>query len=98
MSKITFKIYLAGLSSRNKELIATFQEVCSGKLIPHQYQIDVIDILKNSVEAEAKKILATPTIIRERPSPEKRIIGDFRENTKAVQALEFLIEDLNNQK
>ena len=56
-----------------------------------------MDILEHPSEADRKKILATPTIIRERPFPEKRIIGDFRENSKSVQALDFLIEDLNNQ-
>ena len=92
MTRILFKIYVAGLSTRNKDLIATFREVCSGRL-DEQYQVQIIDILKNPAEAESKKILATPTIIREKPYPEKRIIGDFRETSKSQQALDFLIED-----
>jgi circadian clock protein KaiB len=96
MSKIIFKIYVAGLNVRNQELITTFSSVCSEKLKPPQYQVDVIDILKTPFEAEIKKVLATPTIIRERPYPEKRIIGDFRENTKAELALNFLTDDIFN--
>ena len=95
MTRILFKIYVAGLSSRNKDLIASFREVCSVKL-GQQHQVQVIDILKNSAEADARKILATATIIREKPLPEKRIIGDFRENSKSQQALDFLTDDLSN--
>jgi len=98
MSKVKFKIFIAGLNSRNRELISNFREVCATNLVSHQHQIEVIDILKNMEATEAKKILATPTIIREKPLPEKRIIGDFRENSKAIKALNFLIEDLPNQK
>lgn len=98
MSKLVFKIFVAGSNSRNKELVSSFRKICSDKLVKRQHQIDVIDILKDSKEAEAKKILATPTIIREKPTPERRIIGDFRENSKAVKVLNFLIEDLSNQK
>jgi circadian clock protein KaiB len=79
-------------------MISAFQEVCSGKLVKHKHQIEVVDILKNSAEAELRKILATPTIIREKPSPEKRVIGDFKEPGNAIKALDFLIEDLSNQK
>lgn len=98
MSRILFKIYLAGLTPRNKMLVSTFREICSKRLEQPQHQVLIIDILKNPTEAEAKKILATPTIIREKPYPEKRVIGDFRDSDKAEQALNFLIEDLNNQK
>jgi circadian clock protein KaiB len=96
MSNIVFKIFVAGLSPRNKQLISAFQEVCSDKL-KHKHQIEIIDILKNSREAEVQRVLATPTIVRQKPSPEKRIIGDFREASKAEKALDFLIDDLSKQ-
>jgi circadian clock protein KaiB len=98
MTKIVFKIFVAGLNPRNKQLISTFEEVCSGKLFKHKHQLEVVDILKNPSEAESKKILATPTVIREKPLPEKRIIGDFKEISSAIKALDFLVEDLSNQK
>src|SRR6478672_378141 len=98
MSKIVFKIYIAGNNARNRELISSYKEVCATKLTQNQFQIEVVDILKHPTEAEKNKILATPTIIRCKPQPEKRTIGDFRENSKAVMALNFLTEDLYNLK
>ena len=95
MTMFVFKIFVAGLSPRNKDLIASFRETCSTRL-GEKYQIQVIDILKDPAKADEKKILATPTIIREKPMPEKRIIGDFRENSQSQQALNFLTEDISN--
>lgn len=97
MSKLFFRIYIAGLSARNNECIASFRKACATALPAGGYQIDVIDIVKYPAEAEANKILATPTITREKPVPQKRTIGDFMENSKAVLALNFLIEDLTNE-
>lgn len=95
MSKIIFKIYVAGLSSRNEQLISLYNQVCSEKLKSKIYQVEVIDILADPIEAERKKILATPTVIRERPGPEKRAIGDLKDHSNALVAFEFLTNDLN---
>jgi circadian clock protein KaiB len=93
MTLLVFKIFIAGLTTRNKDLIASFREACANKL-GEGYQIQVVDILKSPIVADEKKILATPTIIREAPFPERRIIGDFRESSQSQQALRFLTEDV----
>lgn len=98
MSKLQFKIYIAGLNPRNKELVATFNRACAARLPNNHYRVDVVDITKHTAEAEKNKILATPTVIREKPMPQKRTIGEFKEITKAMLALEFLIEDVINPK
>lgn len=96
MSKLFFKIYIAGASARNQDCIASFRKACATTLPDGLYRIDVIDISSHPAEAEANKILATPTITREKPAPQRRTIGDFIENSKAVMALNFLTEDVTN--
>lgn len=97
MSKLIFTIYIAGLNTRNKECIASFRKACMAALPAGCFEINVVDITKFPGEAEANKILATPTILREKPLPQRRTIGDFMESNKAVLALNFLTEDLTNQ-
>ena len=97
MTKLVFKIYIAGLNTRNKESVASFRKACATALPAGSYQIDVVDIVRYPGEAEANKILATPTIAREKPTPQRRTIGDFIENSRATMALNFLIEDVTNQ-
>jgi hypothetical protein len=60
MSKLLFKIYVAGLNTRNKELIASFQRACATTLTSGNYQIEVVDIIKHPGEAEAKKNTGYP--------------------------------------
>jgi len=98
MSKLVFKIYIAGTGTRNKACIASFQKACATALPAGVYQINVIDIVQQPSEAEANKILATPTITREKPAPPRRTIGDFMESSKAAQALHFLTEDVTNDR
>jgi circadian clock protein KaiB len=93
MRKIILKIYIAGFCKRNADTITTCREACEETLEQYPYELTVIDILEQPSIAEKKKILATPTIIRESPSPEKRIIGELRDIEKAKKAILFLIED-----
>ncbi len=98
MSRLAFKIYVAGINPRNKHLISMFEKVCMEKITNYAYDIEVIDILKNPEKTETMKILAVPTIVREKPGPEKRIIGELADKNKAEQALHFLLNDLINYK
>lgn len=92
MSKIIFRIYIAGPPARNAPAINSFKEVCEQELVQGSFDIQVFNILKDPLVAEKNKILAVPTIIKERPDPEKRVIGDTREPVNALRALKFLME------
>jgi circadian clock protein KaiB len=94
MSKIEFGIYVAGPVARNLPVINAFKEVCAQNLATGSYEIMVVDATKNPLSAEQKKIMALPTIIRQKPLPERRIIGDTRLPEKALSAFEFLMEEL----
>lgn len=98
MGKIIFKIYIAGLCKRNSDTITTFRQACTETLAGQAFDVMVIDIIEHPSAAEKKKILATPTIIRETPAPEKRIIGELREAEKAKKAIIFLTEDFKPQR
>lgn len=94
MTKIVFQIYLAGSSSYNRQFLQLFEEACKLQLKEGAYEIQVIDILKKPDWAERHKILATPTISRLLPTPEKRIIGKLNEE-QALKAVLFFTEDLS---
>ena len=97
MAKLCFQIFVAGKSHRNDQLVYFFTEACQSYLSEGIYEINVIDLIRNPPLAEQHKILATPTITRIHPSPEKRVIGNFSYE-EAARALTFLIEDLNKTK
>ena len=97
MPKISFQIFIAGKTNRNDDLVRNYQQACENNLAPNSFQLTVIDLARNQPLAEKHKILATPTIIRTSPLPQKRVIGSLN-GDGADKALKFLLEDLNHTK
>ena len=56
--------------------MANLQAFCHREL-PQQSIIEIVDINQSPEVAEAEKILITPTLIKEFPLPQERIIGDI---------------------
>lgn len=74
--KYILKLYVSGDTPRTRRAIANLQAFCKREL-PQQSIIEIIDIIKVPEVAEAKKILITPTLVKEFPLPQERIIGDL---------------------
>lgn len=49
--------------------------------------VDIVDVLKQPDEAENEKILATPTLIRQVPGPQRRLVGDLGEPARVIELL-----------
>ena len=82
MSKIFLKLYVSGDSLRSRRAISNLQTFCDRELA-QKSQIEIIDVAKFPEIAEAEKILITPTLVRELPLPQERIIGDLS-NTEVL--------------
>lgn len=50
-------------------------------------ELEIIDVLEQPDKAEADKILATPTLIRQTPGPPRRLVGDLAETERIIQLL-----------
>lgn len=94
MTTVVFHLYMAGATSYSKQIMQLYDEACKECFIKCRYRIEIIDILKKPELAEKYKVLATPTISRIDPAPEKRIIGKVN-STQAIDAIRFLTEDLS---
>lgn len=88
MSNFIFDIYIAGQTARAKRAIKNFHDICES-VISGDYTLSIIDVLEQPDKAEKDKILATPTLIRKKPGPPRRIIGDLANRDKVIQALEI---------
>ena len=51
------------------------------------YTLKIIDITKNPEQAESNQILATPTLVRIRPQPLKRIVGDLTDLERIIKII-----------
>jgi circadian clock protein KaiB len=53
------------------------------------YSIEVVDILKDPQRAESEKILATPMLVRKKPPPVRRILGDLSDTERVLRGLDL---------
>lgn len=92
MSKVEFEIFVTGPQHRYTNSIEVFRKICISTLGETGFEIRVIDVTRDPEYTELKKILAVPTIIRLKPSPEKRVLGDTRSEEKARLAFQVLMD------
>lgn len=77
VEKIVLHLYVAGRTPRAERAIATLRRICERELADYTCDLQIVDVLADPQQAEARKILATPTLIKEHPAPARRIIGDL---------------------
>jgi circadian clock protein KaiB len=86
MRKYLIKLYVAGQTMRSQRAVADLRRICEDKL-KGEYDLMVFDVLERPQLAEDEKILATPTVVKELPTPMRRIIGDLSDAEKVLMGL-----------
>ncbi|MGB0910768.1 MAG: circadian clock KaiB family protein [Nitrospirales bacterium] len=61
-----------------------FEEQLEGR-----YTLEVIDTFKDPHLAEADKIVATPTLIKEIPAPLRKVIGNLSNTEKVLMGIDL---------
>jgi len=82
------KLYIAGLSPKSAVAIANLNKICEEHL-PGRYHLDVIDLYQQPQRAEGEQIIAIPTLIKQRPPPLRRIIGDLSNTERVLVGLDI---------
>lgn len=86
----TLKLYIAGNSTRSERAIEHIKHI-QAKWASLPLEIHVIDVLQDPAAAEAAHIIATPTLVREHPLPERRIIGDLSDVDMVLRVLNIRV-------
>jgi circadian clock protein KaiB len=84
----TLKLYVAGQSPRSLAAFANLKKICTEHL-PGKYSIEVIDLLEHPQLAAGDQIVAIPTLIRQLPTPIRKIIGDLSNTDRVLVGLDL---------
>ena len=79
-----------GHTRGSQRAIENLRRICEEEY-PGEFELKVVDILRNPKLAEDEKILAVPTLIKELPLPLRRVIGDFSDKEKVLVGLDLLV-------
>jgi circadian clock protein KaiB len=84
----TLRLYVAGQTPKSIAAIANLKKICE-QYLTKDYEIEIIDLMKNPALAQRHQIVAIPTLIRQLPEPLKRIIGDLSNHEKVLVGLDI---------
>jgi circadian clock protein KaiB len=82
----SFRLYVAGRTARSQAAVSNLRFLCESHL-PSRYEIEVVDAIERPDLADEARILATPTVVRLRPAPQLRVVGDLSDHHRAADAL-----------
>ena len=82
------RLYVAGQTSKCIAAQKNLKKYCEEHL-KGQYEIEVIDLLKEPRLAEGEQILAIPTLVKKVPEPIRKIIGDLSNEEKVLVGLDI---------
>jgi circadian clock protein KaiB len=88
--KYDLRLYIAGNTTKSITALKNLKRYCEEHL-KDQYEIEVIDLLKNPQLAEGDQILAVPTLVKKVPEPVRRIIGDLSNEEKVLVGLDLRV-------
>lgn len=86
MTHVVLKLYVTGHTPRAESAIFHLRRI-SETVLTGQCEIVVVDVLEHPELAEAERILATPTLVREQPTPRRRVIGDLSDTERVLASL-----------
>jgi len=86
------KLYVTGQTPNSLRAIKNLQALCDSEL-GEDFELQVIDILKEPQLAEDDKIIATPTLVKMLPPPIRSVIGDLSNQEQVLLGLDLIQKD-----
>ena len=85
---LRLRLYVAGRNP--KSIIAQRNLTClCEQHLTTPYQIEIVDLTTHPELARTDQILATPTLVRLTPAPERRVIGDLSDSDSVIFGLDL---------
>ena len=83
------RLFITGTTQRSMAAISNIRALCE-QFLAGNFELEVIDIYQQPLEAAQEQIIAAPTLIRESPAPVRRIVGDLSDAQRVLTSLELL--------
>ena len=80
------RLYVSGMTSRSQSAIRALRRVCERHLADH-YEFEVINLSEHPELAQREQIIASPTLVKERPLPQSRLVGDMSREDRVIAGL-----------
>ena len=91
MKKYSLKLFLYLVNPKHPELLNAVNTLRDflGQELDQNFELEVIDVMKDPAHALKEGVFATPTLLRSFPLPPLRMVGDFTNRQMVLSALEL---------
>lgn len=86
--RLKFVLYTMGNTPSSRKAVENMRRVCDHI---QDYELEMVDIQKAPERIKQDQIVAVPTLIKLRPEPQRRVVGDLSDGSKVRAAL--VLED-----
>lgn len=80
------RLYVAGAAPNSVRAIANATAICQ-EHFALSHRLEIIDVMWHPQRALADGVVVTPTLLKLRPEPLQRLVGDLSDTTQVLQAL-----------
>lgn len=86
-SPLSLRLYVSGQALNSRAAIRNLESLRAR--LAANADVEIIDVREKPELAEEDRILATPTLVRRRPTPVRKIIGDLSDIERVIMGLEI---------
>lgn len=87
-TRYVLRLYVTGTTTRSNRAIENLRRVCDERL-EGRHTLEVIDIYQQPEAARDDQVICAPTLVRVRPEPVRRIIGDLSDQGRVLRGLDL---------
>ncbi|MCF8024762.1 MAG: circadian clock KaiB family protein [Desulfobacteraceae bacterium] len=84
--RFQLRLFVTSSTQRSQQAIQNIRQICEEHL-SGEYELEVIDVSQNPEQARKHQILAVPTLLKELPTPLRKVVGDLSEKEKVLEGL-----------
>ena len=82
----TLQLYITGSTPKSTRAVHNLMKMCQEHLAG-RYELEVIDIYQQPGLAQVEDIIAVPTLVKKRPLPVQKVLGDLSNTQRLVSRL-----------
>ena len=79
-------LYVTGMTPRSTRAISAVRAICE-EFLAGRFNLEIIDVYQQPALIRDEQILATPTLVKKGPEPERRMIGDMSNRARVLAGL-----------
>jgi circadian clock protein KaiB len=85
-SQYALRLYVTGASPLSRRAVDNIKKICE-KNFAGQYSLEIVDLYQQPELTQKEQIVASPTLVKSRPLPPCRFVGDLSDSSQVVSKL-----------